>query len=145
MKNILQPMTDFVLAQHEQFEKYGEPQRIKTIANYAKFLKQPLTLSMFVPVSKTGEVLSEPKFPHTYASENTDLYVKKFNKELNVYKEACNRVLFNGFTYNHVFNRADSKYACVDNDIVKKGNHNIEFLVGLGLPLSETALKQIYG
>lgn len=43
---------DFVLKQGELFEKDGQPQRIKLICNYAKFMKHELKIENFDPDKK---------------------------------------------------------------------------------------------
>ena len=56
------------------------------VNNYANFLKQPLTLSMFVPCDDDGNVLSNPK-------DSTLQYQKRIDK----YQQAKERVVFEGF------------------------------------------------
>lgn len=106
MKNILQPMADFALAQGEsstfdksQIDFYDEELgKLHIIRNYAKFLKQPLQLGMFVPCDEKGNVLVEPKRYAEWldqsidASEETDLCI-----QCALYHEAKDRVLFEGF------------------------------------------------
>lgn len=82
-------MTDFVLEQKEKVNKHAIPYRIESlhkIENYAKFLKQPLELWMFVPCDKNGNVLEEP------------LHYTEFTRnETNKYQQAKERCLFEGF------------------------------------------------
>lgn len=60
------PMTDFVLRINEiekeidQFFDSWRMKQLRIIENYAKFLKQPLKLEMFVPCDDYGNVLKEP-------------------------------------------------------------------------------------
>ena len=56
------------------------------VNNYANFLKQPLTLSMFVPCDDDGNVLSNPK-------DSTLQYQKKIDE----YQQAKERVIFEGY------------------------------------------------
>ena len=56
------------------------------VNNYANFLKQPLTLSMFVPCDDDGNVLSNPK-------DSTLQYQKRIDK----YQQAKERVIFEGY------------------------------------------------
>lgn len=92
-------MTDFVLSDEVKSTlEYSDA--YKLIRNYAKFLKQPLTLGMFVPVDKHGVVLEEPKtccsgyecgcmgMPYNYSSK----------EELDEYLAAENFVLFKNAT-----------------------------------------------
>ena len=75
-------MADFVL---EQYEKQTNPTIFEeTVHNYAKFLKQPLKLEMFVPCDDKENVLITPtEFNPIYWSEQ--------------YKKAKEKVLFEGF------------------------------------------------
>ncbi|MGE8528489.1 hypothetical protein [Chryseobacterium rhizosphaerae] len=110
----LQSMTDFVLEQNEiALSKIITAETKdsisdcidadfnfrKIISNYANFLKQPLTLGMFVPVDKHGVVLQPLQFcctgsvcgcmgmPVNVGSQG----------EIDEYYEAKERVLFEGF------------------------------------------------
>lgn len=76
-------MTDFVLEQVRKMES-KELAYLK-IFNYARFLKQPLTLGMFVPCDENGNVLVEPKirFDGGYDID-----------EVKIYQQAKGRVLF---------------------------------------------------
>ena len=73
--------------------------RFKNIVNYAKFLSMPLELKMFVPCDDEGNIFEEPKTPHTFASENADEYIKKWNKEKYYYSKGLSEVIFEGFEY----------------------------------------------
>ena len=89
-------MTDFVLGQEQPtyLEKEEFEDVYYKIHNYAKFLKQPLTLSMFVPCDDEGNVLEEPKY-----------WNKKYNDDIpeselilcEEYRQAKERVVFEGF------------------------------------------------
>jgi hypothetical protein len=89
------PLSDFVLGQ-EKAHFYGQTEWstiCERIINYTKFLKQPLTLGMFVPYDEGGNVLEEPK--------NDDLNSSFFQKQqyfndLNKYDEAKENVIFKG-------------------------------------------------
>jgi hypothetical protein len=66
------------------------------------FLSQQPNIGMFVPaVEENGEwrVLSEPKTPHTFGSENADLYLKKWKSEKEQYQTALDNVIFEGCEY----------------------------------------------
>ena len=60
------------------------------IFNYARLLKQPLTLGMFVPCNEDGNVLSEP-------SEKYDFDTTDFDFLCEQYRQAKERVVFEGF------------------------------------------------
>ena len=68
-----------------------------SVTDYALFLKKPLKLEMFVPCDERGNILEEPKVPHTFGSENTDKYINQFKSEIEIYKKAKERVIFIGF------------------------------------------------
>lgn len=120
-------MTDFVL----------ECDTLEKAQNYAKFLKQPLTLGMFVPCDESGEVL-----------------IESFSKK---YKEAKERVLFKGFKLeyqNQVRNNdlsisLDTLQFFIEGYLSVGGGdilgNDIEALsmCNLDLKLTETAIKQL--
>ena len=90
-------MTDFVLSQEQptylQSEEFEEA--YYKLHNYANFLKQPLTLGMFVPCDENGNVLEEPN-----RICNMNWGVKKLEDwSLNYYEyqQAKERILFEGF------------------------------------------------
>lgn len=73
--------TEFVLGQEKKgLQNTDRPLRFERILKYAKFIKQPLTLSMFVPCDSDGNVLEEP---NEYKSEQ--------------YQQAKERIIFEGF------------------------------------------------
>ena len=55
--------------------------------NFSNFLKQPLTLGMFVPCDENGNVLEEPLLLPSY--------------ELDKYRKAKEKVIFDGFDIIH--------------------------------------------
>lgn len=89
-------MTDFVLTLgetstfdvEESTWYYQEVAKLQTIRSYAKFLKQPLTLGMFVPCDEEGNPMLEPGSGPIYT--HSEDY-------MNRYKSAKNRCLFEGF------------------------------------------------
>lgn len=88
------PMSDFVLEQAKQFDFDGHPQRIKTLEKYAKFLKQPLTLPMFVPCDENDNVI-EPPSTIEFLSPATEKEAVAKGKLFAIGKE---KVLFKGFS-----------------------------------------------
>jgi len=136
MKNLIS-MTDFILE-----DKYvGSP--INMNKQYAKFLKQPLELWMFVPCDENGNVLEEPKDYKTYmimysGVRQTHSEILKCQK----YKQAKERCLFEGFEmykgnpYNYNKARAFTK------DYIDE-KWNIEKIIHWELELTETAIKQL--
>ena len=87
-------MTDFVLVKNKfNLFKYSKQQ----VISYAKFLKRPLELGMFVPVDESGNVMEEP----VETIGGVELYSEKYQK-------AKEKVLFEGFIpwgERHVQNR----------------------------------------
>jgi len=116
MKNLIS-MTDFVLERLtksikgmtilETF-KYGA-QIINEIFNYAKFLKKPLELWMFVPRDKNGNIIEEPNIEDYIIEEHTELDGNPKEYDLDGYEiclqnfiEANGKCLFvwqDGFDY----------------------------------------------
>ena len=82
------PMSDFVLQEYTKLNAYyyQENKVLKKIHDYAKFLKQPLTLGMFVPCDLEGLILAKPS---DEAYENCLDNV--------IYREAKSRVIFEEF------------------------------------------------
>jgi|688.fasta_scaffold717292_3 hypothetical protein len=78
MENLIS-MTDFVLEQRKIF-KTDNIRRFWACENYAKFLKQPLELWMFVPCDSEDNVLEEP-----------------ISHQLETYEKAKERCLFHGY------------------------------------------------
>lgn len=84
------PMTDFVI---KECGKCGSEPRLQRIEKYALFLKQPLTLDMFVPCDDKGNIVYEPAHPDYECFEKYKLDCRK-------YEEAKEKVLFEGFKVN---------------------------------------------
>ncbi|REC45402.1 hypothetical protein [Chryseobacterium pennipullorum] len=93
------PMTTFVIEYYSN-EGYADLQILSLMKNYANFLKQPLTLGMFVPVDELGNVLKEPKNYTSWKSlEHND--GKRMSAagfaEYGNYQKAEEKVMFEGF------------------------------------------------
>ncbi|MGV0925478.1 hypothetical protein [Empedobacter tilapiae] len=130
-------MTDFVLEQ-EKLNQKNTSRLACLCANYAQFLKQPLTLAMFVPCDLEGNILEEPKI-------NNILKVfpyERFNNacQMDKYQQAKERVLFKGFykEFNAVISPSGGYL-----DIGNLRYKTIETIVESKLELTETAIKQI--
>lgn len=96
---VLKSMTDFVLEELKyKQDKYYEndsndnDKSLIRIGNYAKFLKQPLTLRMLIAADENGNVLTEPKLISELRYE-----IEDFQNKLIAYEAAKERVLFEGF------------------------------------------------
>ena len=83
-------MTDFVLeVEKYENESHNVEHAFELIKNYANFLKQPLTLGMFVPCDENDNVLEEPSLLPS--------------SDLDKYRKAKEKVIFEGwqlFRYN---------------------------------------------
>lgn len=143
MKQIeyLIPASDFIIEQENYISQFStreartfEP--YNAIVNYAKFLKQPLTLGMFLPCDEQGHRLSNQHF---------------------YYLEAKERVLFEGFEIKdssngaykgYIFKITAHEYAQIEYNLTTKrffaGLEKIEDLIDYKIKLTPTALKQIY-
>lgn len=86
MKKLIN-MTDFVLWQHAESSNQNEFE--DNCYNYAKFLKKPLELGMFVPIDEDGNVL---EFPKVCICTDSCSFCKKYQK-------AKEKVLFEGFEF----------------------------------------------
>jgi hypothetical protein len=150
------PMTDFVLEQYEQFKKDGNPQRIVTISRYANFLKQPLSLDMFVPCDDEGNFLTEPK-ENDYKDE-TGFVNNAYFIELHDYSKAKERILIdNVIVEKREISDIEKAYKVslrgyfiygeryfngkIQSKEMRQGT--VEKLIGYAF-LNETAIKQIF-
>lgn len=129
-------MVDFVL---EQRLKHAESFKSKVYA-YANFLKQPLTLGMFVPCDEYGNVLEEPI--------DTICGVERYSEK---YQQAKERVLFEFFEVIHIDKvriTIQYEFQQLDYNRIRERfeyYNTIEDLTGchLDLTLTPSALKQI--
>ncbi|MDV3568145.1 hypothetical protein CMU71_14725 [Elizabethkingia anophelis] len=164
MENKLILMTEFV-------EKYTAPvvsdnqssevakllNNLKLISNYNKFLKQPLTLGMFVPVDERGKPYD---MQEVEVWKNHSQYSTHYRQELEFFEQACERVLFEGFKllsdYNGMYRLRNTQnvditfdsYGCYAepfDSIPGKRINTIEEITYLELTLTATAIKSIYG
>lgn len=137
----LTPMTDFVL-QFEQNEAKSPELRnflkgVDTVVNYAKFLKQPLTLGMFVPCDENGNVLQEPELCNEFFSVDEE---EVYEHELYLFETAEEKVLFKGFVL--IGNTVDNINGnCFFTEYLR--GRNVEDLIHMNLTLTESAIKQI--
>lgn len=137
-------MTEFVLMQFNKEDtginaliiQYGK------IVDYAKFLKKPLTLGMFVPTDENGNVLQDPN-PIISTLEKGEI----FNREvLETWEKAKEKVLFKGLSYKFgmIGYSNDSGWSSVF-DLDFRPNSVIENLLNdkKEYTLTQTAIKQI--
>lgn len=141
-------MTNFVFKVQEEYS--FEESTLKLIYNYGKFLKQPLTLGMFVPCDLDGNLLEEPQAYRTQICfDEWDMVYDE--KECKEYQEAKERVLFEGFEIKQ-FQTGTKYLELKDGDILctnQFGNFKFrkyqitEDLIKYELVLTPTAKKQI--
>ena len=119
-------MTEFVLEQSLKNEDTTFEENLNIIQNYAKFLKQPLKLEMFICS------ITEPEVQGGYAEDGTFVggYDEKWIEE---YYEAKDKVLFKGFDL------STAKYHCDRND------RKIEYFTSFEVELTPNAIKRIFG
>ncbi len=139
-------MTDFVMQQNMHYaNKYITVEKLQLrILNYAMFLKQTLTLGMFVPCDLDGNVLQE-------AIDLTEDNFEEVNHKIIEYEEAKDRFLFEGFKWiNSKCISTDDIDIYFDSDGIKAYNVlkitdlcSIENLIEFNLELTQTAQKQI--
>lgn len=141
-------MIYFVLEQLGTKQSSSEFKEV--VKNYASFLKQPLTLGMFVPCDNEGNVLEEPQTEFKYLKGSTGEDIQK------EYQKAKERVLFDGFgtRINNTsavqltnaekssifFFHERSLFYVMGDEYCKK---KIEDLISYGPTLTESAIKQL--
>ena len=116
-------MTSFVLENAKQ--PYVEGTKYKDLVNYAKFLKQPLKLEMFVPCDEEGNVLEEPKRWKDYLQYPDSFDGNKEWDELYDYQQAKEKVLFEGFELVRFIDKENPCY------VVSNGENEVTFHIGL--------------
>ena len=112
-------MTDFVLSKELILDNdnYKESDNaIDSIFKYANFLKQPLTLGMFVPCNYDGNFLTKPPIrEEDYEDDLIDAVIDKR------YEIAQSKVLFSGFTLIEI---VENEYIHVSNGTLTLFFHN---------------------
>ena len=121
-------MTEFVLS-HEATTDYEY--QLKRHLNYAKFLKQPLKLEMFIPCDEKGNVLEKPKDWHKHISF-TDNEHKKYQK-------AKEKVLFKDMPMNYIDLQVLKTYENKNKIIEDLFNETVD----VDFILTENAIKQL--
>ena len=122
------PMTDFVLSLGNQRASSKVenivPDLLKIndyIFNYAKLLKKPLKLEMFVPCDEDGDILDEPE---DYELRLTNM-MTEYNDEVYRHKQAKEKVLFEGFELVRFIEKENPCY------VVSNGENEVTFHIGL--------------
>ena len=148
------PMTDFVLQIDklrpcdlgQDFSSWNLSKLI-TIKNYAKFIKQPLKLEMFVPCDDEGNILEEPQMiERKVAFDEVDYDYNE--EEVIVYKKAKEKVLFEGFEPYEDYECAKYEDVYIDEEVCD-GKFTVEDLIKdtgkTKIKLSQTTLIAIFG
>ena len=138
------PMTDFVLQYKSDVSTNNEDKIMDAayaMIGYANFLKQPLTLSMFVPVDGDGDIIDEPNDLTKDLAEGGHL---ASTWVIDAYNEAKSKVLFEGFKYGECDEGAfiESKDTILWPD--EFGTKKIEHLIQEGLTLTDHAKSLIF-
>ena len=157
----LVPMTDFVIEYAPKFNPFGTDEQILCldyIHNYAKFIKQPLKLEMFVPLDDKGRICHE-----VIINDEDDLNSERFKKyyetENKEFENACLKMLFEP-NFKVKYSDGDT-LIWLDTTLVIgqlqekqdkfilsrfRNGETIEDLIGfVKLKLSQTALDSIFG
>jgi hypothetical protein len=129
-------MTDFVLEQENKFNQWEKTFDSSTsfwkCIKYAKFLKQPLKLEMFVPVDEDGNFLEEPEqFKEWIKSDHYFNASESVTHECRMYKKAKEKVLFEGIDLD------TAKYHC------NRNVRTIEYFTSFNVGLTPNAIKQL--
>jgi len=96
------PMTSFVIDYYSH-EGYADLQSLQLMKNYANFLKQPLSLRMFVPTDSDGELFKEPenypiwKEAKNKAKKSLNLFSTEQIEQFKLYEKAKKKLWFEGF------------------------------------------------
>jgi hypothetical protein len=151
-------MTDYVINKsHEYFTLVNDNEPtyqdyVKVVINYARFLKQPLTLGMFIPCDLDGNVLNEPT---PFKKGGGKLSEQEFEIAIKHYQEAKERVLFEGVEIRDEIFIHDKKhyYLVVSNKkiawnfndkwVFYEENNTIEDLIAYNLTLTTKALNKL--
>lgn len=143
----LKSMTDFVLQEEKKgLQNTDRHLRFEKILKYAKFLKQPLKLGMFVPCDDDGNVLNG--IPFTLKNESNFQTLQR----LSDFEKSKEKVLFESFLVLENeplkfvtigFNKIILTWSYKDNDFLLNNGRTIERFIKSDLTLTENALKQI--
>lgn len=119
-----------------------ELDKLEHIRSYSKFLKQPLTFSMFFPCDENGKYLKEPYEIFDEDSEEYERYLVEYTKS----KE---KVLFKGFIYDGMDGVWNTEYKQIlhldtTEQVCFIWEKTIEdlLLVGFEFELTEYAIEQ---
>lgn len=154
----LKSATDFVLEQEKNYAHVTRDMKknlFLLVVDYAKFMKQPLRLEMFVPTDEEGRIWEAPK--GCCSGRECGCMgqpVNYFSREdINKYYELESKVLFKGFEF-----KAYERMICFDKSGIEIFIYNqnyqtfsaprgrissVEDLIIYEFELTESAIKQI--
>lgn len=93
-----------------------------SIYRYANFLKQPLTLGIFVPCDKEENILTKPNVKNYGGFDSFKDSKNQYHKDLKKHQQAKERVIFKGVKYIESY-RLKSSYC--DYEKIEVNGHNI--------------------
>ena len=141
---------NYIEKEIDQFLDSWRMKQLRIIENYAKFLKQPLKLEMFVPCDEDGNVLGEPEIYSQWVRENfnDELENEERINQCKDYHQAKEKVLFEGFE--EMKNAAVRDCVWIKDTETKfhidtKYGTTVEQLIKSNLKLTQTALNAIFG
>lgn len=163
MTSFIEEQEKFILATEHGSVKDWDRVYVQRTISYCRFLRQPLTLGMFVPVDEDGNVLKEITEPNKsdYWSDNDTVFSAELYRnnldEFKNYQKAKEKVLFEGFSLGEYSNRTQyirqlSKYIIINGIIYddhqdcapRPTQNTIESILEYMNPeLTPSALKQI--
>lgn len=111
-------MTDFILKQRQK-EDTDNVRRFWACERYAKFIKQPLELWMFVPCKLVDGVWEILDFPILKGIPRNASFNSKYQNDCFEYQQAKERCIFNGFNYEDVKEMLSCNSHKVVEDIIK--------------------------
>jgi len=114
--------------------------RLNKILYYAEFLKQPLTLGMFVPCDLESNVLEEPNSNDDYYKDANGISENYFI-DFKEYQKAKERVLFKGFKVDDQYIYYKDKRNNIKVFLIV--NSTIESLQDLEPELTQSAINQL--
>jgi len=142
-------MTDFVLDQNREPKSQNEQSiAFYYCCNYAKFIKQPLELWMFVPcklVDGVWVVLEEPKNDYYLGGRGGIDAVKllQYEQKLSEYQQAKERCLFEGW---NIIDKIEITI-CIENEskhrLFLPNCMTIEDIIYTDMQLTQKAIKQL--
>lgn len=129
--------TDRVIELHDKPWRLSMQERWVKLVAYAKFVKTPLELGMFVPVDKDGNYLHEPKISD-YTKDG------EYSSAWEAWEAARENVLFEGLVLCDSGNKDCVMMGDVHIPFTKINQGTIEDLIPYNLTITQNAIKK-YG